>query len=46
MTPLGTLTLDQVEKGEEVLQKIYASLKKKGNKDKELEQLSSEFYTM
>jgi poly [ADP-ribose] polymerase len=45
VTPLGTLTLDQVEKGEEVLQKIYPLLSKKG-KDKELEQLSGEFYTI
>jgi len=45
VTPLGTLILDQIEKGEEVLQKMYPLLSKKG-KDKELEQLSGEFYTM
>jgi len=46
-TPLGVLTLDQVEKGEGILQEIHAAITKKGKKsnNEQLSQLSSEFYS-
>lgn len=45
-TPLGILTLGQIEKGEETLQELYA-LFQKGSKDRnKMKDLSSDFYTM
>jgi len=45
-TPLGVLALSQVEKGEQVLDKIYEILKTTSPNQTKLEQLSSEFYTI
>lgn len=44
-TPLGVLTIGQIDKGQSVLDDIAKSLSKKKNKD-ELEQLSGDFYTL
>jgi poly [ADP-ribose] polymerase 2/3/4 len=46
-TPLGVLTIGQVEKGEKILEQAYDVFKKDGkNKKSELERLSGEFYTV
>ncbi len=44
-TPLGILTLGQIEKGEEILMELFTELKKKKKTVDELERLSGEFYT-
>jgi len=44
-TPLGILTLGQIEKGERILEDLYAEFKKKKKDAGALEQLSSDFYT-
>jgi poly [ADP-ribose] polymerase len=43
-TPLGVLTVGQVEKGEKILLDVYAEVKKNKNRAR-LEALSSDFYT-
>lgn len=45
-TPLGVLTLGQIQKGEAILQELYAQFQKKKQKHDVMEQLSGEFYTM
>lgn len=47
-TPLGVLTVGQIEKGERILEHLYDIFQKKRvrNKTERLEQLSSEFYTV
>jgi poly [ADP-ribose] polymerase 2/3/4 len=48
-TPLGVLTLGQIEKGEAILQRLWALFQKKKIGDKERDQmvdLSGEFYTI
>ena len=47
-TPLGILTLGQIEKGEDILQELYSVFKKRNSAKKrtQLEDLSSEFYTV
>ncbi len=48
-TPLGVLTIGQIEKGEQILSDAYAEFNKKQNTKKKadlLEQLSSDFYTV
>lgn len=47
-TPLGILTLGQIEKGEDILFSIHKTIKKrakKAKKDQELESLSGQFYS-
>jgi poly [ADP-ribose] polymerase len=44
-TPLGVLTIGQIDSGEEVLEKIAGAVKKKSKFDT-LSKLSSEFYTI
>lgn len=45
-TPLGILTLGQIEKGEEILQAIYMTFQSKAKtKANKLKQLTGEFYT-
>jgi poly [ADP-ribose] polymerase len=45
-TPLGILTMGQIEKGEEILDEAYRLFKKKGaSAKKQLTELSGEFYT-
>jgi poly [ADP-ribose] polymerase len=45
-TPLGVLTLGQIDKGEAILQELY-DLFKKGSKNRErMKELSSDFYTV
>jgi O-acetyl-ADP-ribose deacetylase (regulator of RNase III)/predicted DNA-binding WGR domain protein len=44
-TPLGVLTLGQIERGEAFLQELFALFKSKSPKRSELERLSGEFYT-
>jgi len=44
-TPLGVLTLGQIERGEAYLQELYAVFKSKKPKRSEMERLSGEFYT-
>ncbi len=46
-TPLGVLTIGQIEKGEEILHTLYDMFKKKGTKSRaRMEELSGEFYTL
>ncbi len=45
-TPLGILSLEQVEKGEAVLRELNNLLKSSSIKDSELEDLSAQFYTL
>ncbi len=48
-TPLGVLTIGQIEKGEQILADAYTEFKKKksaAKKAEKLEQLSSDFYTV
>lgn len=45
-TPLGILTLGQIEKGEQILACLYSAFKKKKKDRAALEQLSGEFYTV
>ena len=48
-TPLGVLTIGQIEKGEQILSDLYAEFNKKQNAKKKaevLEGLSSDFYTV
>jgi hypothetical protein len=45
-TPLGILTLGQIEKGETILQELYELFQEKTKKRDRLEQLSGEFYTV
>lgn len=44
-TPLGVLTVGQIEKGEEILAEIHGLLEKKKATKTKLEDLSGEFYT-
>src|SRR5262245_3176939 len=44
-TPLGILTLGQIEKGEEILDELYDEVKKKKKSRSRLEKLTSAFYT-
>jgi hypothetical protein len=44
-TPLGILTVGQIEKGEEILQDLYALFKKGSKNRAEMERLSGHFYT-
>lgn len=45
-TPLGVLTIEQIQKGEDCLNQILTELKKKNPNQSVLENLSSEFFTM
>lgn len=45
-TPLGILTIGQIEKGEKILDELYAHFKKSRRKASEMERLSGEFYTV
>lgn len=45
-TPLGVLTLGQIDKGQEVLDQIAASLSKKKKDSDKLTELSGDFYTV
>jgi predicted DNA-binding WGR domain protein len=45
-TPLGVLTLGQIQKGEAILQELYGQFQKKRQKRDVMEQLSGDFYTM
>jgi poly [ADP-ribose] polymerase len=45
-TPLGILTLGQIEKGEQVLLDLYRQFQKKKKNRAEMERLSGEFYTL
>jgi poly [ADP-ribose] polymerase len=45
-TPLGILTVGQIEKGEEILSSLYDQFKKKKKNRTVMEQLSGEFYTV
>ncbi len=44
-TPLGVLTLGQIDKGQEVLDELYKLFQKKAKKDKLID-LTGEFYTL
>lgn len=44
-TPLGVLTLGQIERGEGILQELYALFQKGAASRSEMERLSGEFYT-
>jgi poly [ADP-ribose] polymerase 2/3/4 len=44
-TPLGVLTLGQIEKGEQILLELYDVFQKKKKKRAEMERLTGEFYT-
>ena len=45
-TPLGILTIGQIEKGEKILEQMYKIFQgKKKNKKEELERLTGDFYT-
>jgi len=44
-TPLGVLTIGQIEKGEAILSKIHGAMTKKAGRSR-LEELSGEFYTV
>ena len=44
-TPLGVLTIGQIERGESILQTLYAEFQKKKPRRSEMERLSGEFYT-
>lgn len=44
-TPLGVLTLGQIERGEAILQQLYGLFKAKKVSPSEMERLSGEFYT-
>lgn len=44
-TPLGILTLGQIEKGERILMDLYDLFQKKKHNRDEIERLSGEFYT-
>jgi poly [ADP-ribose] polymerase len=45
-TPLGILTLGQIEKGEQILMDLYRVFQKKKKNRAELERLSGDFYTV
>lgn len=45
-TPLGVLTIGQVEKGEAILTQIYNLLQQKKSKAQDYQKLSGEFYTV
>lgn len=45
-TPLGVLTLGQIEKGEAILEELYGIFQKKRKNQSALENLSGEFYTV
>jgi poly [ADP-ribose] polymerase len=45
-TPLGILTLGQIQKGEAILQELYALFQKKRRSRGDLERLTGEFYTV
>ncbi|MBI5513778.1 MAG: WGR domain-containing protein [Deltaproteobacteria bacterium] len=45
-TPLGVLTIGQIEKGEAILDELYDHFKKKTASRAMMESLSSDFYTM
>ncbi|MCK6681341.1 MAG: DNA ligase [Thermoanaerobaculia bacterium] len=45
-TPLGVLTIGQIEKGEALLQELYEVFKKKSASRAEMVRLSGEFYTV
>ncbi|EFA81102.1 hypothetical protein PPL_05938 [Heterostelium album PN500] len=45
-TPLGVLSMEQVEKGEKILDKLHVELKTSRPLETRLAQLSSEFYTV
>ena len=44
-TPLGILTLGQIEKGEQILLELYEVFQKKKKNRSEMERLTGEFYT-
>lgn len=44
-TPLGILTLGQIEKGENILLELYEQFQKKKKSRSEMERLTGEFYT-
>lgn len=44
-TPLGILTIGQIERGEAILQSLYGEFQKKKPRESEMERLSGEFYT-
>ncbi len=44
-TPLGVLTMGQIDKGEAILQDLYQEFKSGKKRTSELERLSSEFYS-
>ena len=45
-TPLGVLTIGQIEKGEEILAELYREFQKKQRNPNIMEDLSGEFYTL
>lgn len=45
-TPLGVLTVGQIEKGEAILQELYQLFQKGSKSRSKMEDLSSEFYTL
>ncbi|MFN7974822.1 MAG: WGR domain-containing protein [Acidobacteriota bacterium] len=45
-TPLGVLTIGQIEKGEGILQSLFQEFQKKSPRRTALEELSGEFYTV
>jgi len=44
-TPLGVLTVGQIERGEKILEELYAEFQSKSASPSEMERLSGEFYT-
>lgn len=44
-TPLGILTLGQIDKGERILMELYKQFQKKKHNRSEMERLTGEFYT-
>ncbi|MFC1609371.1 WGR domain-containing protein [Myxococcota bacterium] len=45
-TPLGILTIGQIEKGEGILEQLFRQFKQKKRDPDEMERLSGEFYTL
>jgi len=45
-TPLGILTLGQIQKGEVILHELYGQFQKKKNAQGEIQRLTGEFYTL
>jgi poly [ADP-ribose] polymerase len=45
-TPLGILTIGQIERGETILTNLFSAFKKKWKREQEVERLSGEFYSV